>query len=637
MMNTSRKWIAFPLLIAALVLLNIIAANIPGQLDLTRDSLYTLSPGSRELLSTIEEPVSLEFYFSRTAEGIPILFKNYATRVEDLLRQYAKAARGGIRLSIIEPEPDTDEEQQAIRAGLRPVPLPNGDQLFFGLRAIQADQEETIPFFTNDRESFLEYDISQIIYQVQQVERPVIGVLTGLPMFGAPVMPGQPPSAASQEWTVIRELRKTWEVRQLNGEIETDNLDVLAVIHPSDVTPRQQFAIDQAVLAGTPLFLALDPSSYIQRSQQQNQQMMMMQGPQSASSDLPELLAAWGIEYAPDNVIGDFRYGRVVGASPGSPPVQYPPLIDFRDFSRDLPPTSALQELTVAEPGAFEIGEDSALELQPLLVTSRESGTIPAQVLNFTQIPSVRNQVDIDDETYTVAGLLRGNLKTAFPDGLPKNDESESEAAGEDTAAKNPVAGGDLLRESVEPATILFLADSDLLSDPFSVQVINFLGTQAVQPLNDNLDFSLNLFDYIGGSEDLLALRGKGRTTRPFTRIEKMELTAQEEYQRELNALDDRLSEVQTELRNLRQAQGDNGNMLVASPEVLRAIEKYQLQEAELRADRREIRKKLREDIEATEMQLALFNLLTMPILIAVFGIQFFIRRANRHKQEDTL
>lgn len=620
-MNTAKKWIAFVLLGVGLILLNIIAALLPGKADLTEEKLYTLSKGSRDILEKLEEPLILNFYFSRSMEGLPIQFKNYATRVEDLLRQYDRVGGGGVRLNIIDPRPDSDEEQAAIRAGLRGVPTANGDNLYFGLQAVLAEQEAVIEFFNQEREPFLEFDISQLVVRVEQWEKPVLGVISGLPVFGQAPQgpPGMPQAGGMREWSVFSELRKTWEVRAIEEGPLPDDLDVLAVIHPPrDLSPSLRFEIDQFVLAGKPVLLAVDPSSYLLRAGM-SQQQMMMGGPPPTASDLPELLSAYGIEYDSSRVVGDFANSRLVRPSAGAAPVQYPPLIDIREFASELPPTSTLEEITMVEPGSIALAEGALHDFVPILTTSAESGTIASSFLNFSSMDAVAGEVERDETAHTLAALVRGRFETAFPDGSPTREaDSESEA----------------LAASPGMSTLLVVADSDFLADAFSVRVVNFLGTQAVQPINDNLTFAINLVDYIGGSEDLLMLRGKGQAARPFTLVEKLERRAQAEYQRELQALEERLSAVRNELNQLRSQQGEE-QALVASPEVLEAIESYQLQEAELRSERREIRRKLREDIETLELRLALFNLLAAPLLITAFGLYFFSKRNRKRKHQN--
>ncbi len=620
-----KKTVAIALLVLGLGLLNYIAKHLPGQTDWTGEKLYSLSTGSKAILEKLEEPIELRFYFSRSLEGLPTEWKNFATRVEDLLAQYVKAGKGAIRLSIIDPKPDSDEESEAIQAGIQAVPVSNGDNLFFGLQAVMADQEEVIDFFNRDREPYLEYDISQVIYQVQLFDRPVVGIITALPAFGSPQMPGMPPNPqASQEWAFIQELRKTWEVRQITGDSLSSDLDVLAIIHPGDLSQELRFEIDQYFMEGNPMLVALDPSSYVQRSEQQRnqQQMMMMGGMQNTASDLPQLLSSYGVAFDRNQVAGDLANGRLIGGGPAGGSVQLPTLLDITDFNKDLPPTTAINELTLMEPGSFSLNDGIDHELIPLIQTSEQGGTVAASSLNFTPLQMVGAQFSSDNQVRTLAGMIRGQFQSAFPDGLPQDGESED--ATQDNS--EPLQA---LAQSPPGTTLLFIADSDVFADAFSVRYMNFLGMQAIQPLNDNMTFTANLVDFIGGSQDLLEIRGKGRVARPFTRIETMELAAQTRYQQELDSLETKLSNVRDNLNQLQQEQG-NQQVLVASPQALQAIEDYRLQEAQIRQERREIRKKLREDIESMEISLALFNLLTVPLFLGIFGVTFFTRRNNR-------
>lgn len=621
-MEKFNKWIALGLLLAALVLVNIIGAILRGQADLTDNGLYTLSPGSRSLLAKIEEPVTLRFYFSRSVEGAPIVFKNYAARVEDLLRQYENAGRGKIRLEVINPRPDTPEEEGAIRAGIAGQPLPSGETLFFGLVAIQADQERAIPMFNRQREEFLEFDISQIIHQVQQLALPKLGIISSLPVFGDPMAAmfgGQQP--AQVDWVFVEELRNHFEVEQVREEI-SPGLDLLAVIHPQDLSDELLFEIDQFLLSGKPVLMAVDPSSYVQKGQAGQRQMMTGMPPQS-SSDVAALFRSWGIEYDASMVVGDLEYAASVNTGRG-PPVRYPVWLSLERFNRETPPTAELNQMLFPEPGSFFLREGNELGLTPLVTSSARSGRVMSMTLGFTNPEEVGRQLESSGEAQVIAGIIRGSFKTAFPEGRPETEEDEE--------SEGPAPESPALKESKSPGTLVLVADTDFLADQFSVQAMNFLGMRALAPLNDNLAFVSNVAEFLAGSEDLIGLRSKGTSLRPFERVREMEMAAQEKYEERLAALEGRLQEVQEKPRELQGQQREQGQ-LVASPEVREAIEGFRLQEAEMRAERREIRKRLREDIEGLKLKLVLANLLIVPTLVGIFGINFFLLRSKRQKR----
>ena len=184
-MKLSAKALAIVLLFVGLVLVNYLASSLPARLDLTADSIYSLSTGTKTMLGKIEEPVVIDLYFSKDASGLPIQYKNYATRVQEMLRQYVRAGRGKLTLNVITPRADTPDEEKATAAGLTPqVSQQGGEQFFFGLVVTQADQQKNIPAFAPQREQFLEYDLSKLVYSVQQINKPKLGLLTSLPLQG---------------------------------------------------------------------------------------------------------------------------------------------------------------------------------------------------------------------------------------------------------------------------------------------------------------------------------------------------------------------------------------------------------------------------------------------------------------------
>lgn len=623
--NLNKKWVAATLAVAVLILLNLIGGRLPGQLDLTDASLFTLSPASRELVANLPEPIELRYYFSRSSDALPIQFKNFGTRIEDLLRQYQRAANGRIDLRIIDPRPDTDDEQAALRAGLRAQPLPNGDQLFFGLQVTFADSSAVIPVFSMNREAFLEYDISQLIFTVQQLEKPRLGLLTSLELEPRndplPGMGRQPPMGPA----FIEELRKSYQLSILQEENIPDDLDVLLVIHPQDLSDAQLFAIDQFVLSGRPAIIAVDPSAYTQRATQNPQ--MMMGGLPSAASNLQRLFNAWGIEFAPNEVVADLELATPVSVQAGGPAVRYPVWLSLRNPQSDSPLLANLSELLFVESGHFRMSDSSPADREwtSLIETTGNGGTVPANTLAFTPPEQLSRKLVNDGQRHTIAGILRAILPTAFPDGKPSEpttgDAEDTEAASAaDTPTETPAEPS--LRESSRRSTIILIADTDFLSNEFSVRVMNVFGMRALSPLNNNLAFFNNLIDSAAGNPDLISLRGKGSSSRPFAVVQELERRAQADFEEQLQLLEERMATVQARLRELQQQSADQ-RQLLANPQTQEAIQRFRLEEAEVRAQQREIRKRLREDIEALNLRLAVVNLLAAPLLLTAAGIVY--------------
>jgi ABC-type uncharacterized transport system involved in gliding motility auxiliary subunit len=638
-MKLGSKTLTIVLLLVGLVLVNYLASSIPVRIDATAESIYSLSDGTKAMLGKIEEPVTIDLYFSRDASGLPIAYKNYAARVQEMLRQYVRASRGKLSLNVINPRPDTPEEEKATASGLTPqVAQQGGEQFFFGLIVTQADQQKTIPAFTPQREQFLEYDLSKLVYSVQQLDKPKLGLLTSLPLQGTNpqemqmmMMMRRQPQPSQMVMTELEQTFQIVTVEPTATELPA-GLDILVVAHPQNLTPKLQFAIDQFLLGGKPVFVAVDPSSQHFKRQSNPQQQMMGGGAQNVSSDLPTLLNAYGVQYDPQKVIGDLENATQVQTGGGGV-ARYPIWLSLRgkeSFNQKSLPTAQLNSAMFIEAGSIAKKEGADVTFTPLIETSAQTGDLASMMLQFAQPDDVAKQITPTGKK-TVAALVTGKFKTAFPDGPPKEEKPADDAAKKDEAKKEepkqeePKAA-DALKESKGTSTLFVIADTDWLFDDYSVRKFNFFGQTAAEPFNDNLAFAANTIEFLGGSQDLISIRGKGTSLRPFNVVRKMEAAAQKQYQAKLSELDARLQEVQTKLTELQGKKGE-GNRLVATPEMTKAIEDFQKQQAAMRGERREIRRALREDIDRLENGLLLINLLATPLLVGLFGIWFYKSR----------
>ena len=636
-MKLGSKALAIVLLFIGLVLVNYLASSVPARIDATAESIYSLADGTKAMLGKIEEPVTIDLYFTKDASGLPIAYKNYAARVQEMLRQYVRASRGKLNLNVINPRPDTPEEEKATALGLTPqVSQQGGEQFFFGLVVSQADQQKTIPAFTPQREQFLEYDLSKLIYSVQQFDKRKLGLLTSLPLQGSSpqemqmmmMMRRQPQPSQF----VVGEWEQSFDIVRVE-ETATElpaNLDILVVAHPQNVSQKLQYAIDQFLLSGKPVILAVDPSSQ-HFKRQGGQQAMMMGGQQpNVSSDLPALLNAYGIAYDAQKVVGDLENPLPI-QGPNNSVMRMPTWLNLTraNFSTSSLATAQLNSMWFIEAGSLSAKAGSGLTFTPLVETSEQSGDIAAMMLQFAQGDEIARQVTPSGKK-TIAAMVTGKFKTAFPNGAPKEEEKKDDPAKKDEPKKDEGAAkkddAPALTESKTTSTLFVVADTDWLFDDFSVRKFNFFGQVAANPYNDNLSFAANTVEFLGGSQDLISIRGKGTSLRPFTVVKKMETEAQKQYQQKLTELDARLQQVQTKLSEL-QGKKTEGNRLVASPEVQKAIDDFQKQSAAMRGERREIRRALREDIDRLENRLLLINLLATPLLVGLFGIIFYQSR----------
>ncbi|HAX42088.1 MAG TPA: hypothetical protein DCY80_05965, partial [Solibacterales bacterium] len=269
MFNLNRRTatIGTLVLVAVLLLALLLIGNMllrGARLDLTENRLFTLSDGTRQIVRDLDEPVSLYLFFSdQVSASLPQgqQLRSYATRVRELLEELAAASDGKIALRVIDPLPFSEEEDRATTFGLQPVPVGQaGENLFFGLAGTNStDGQAAIPFFQMDKESFLEYDLAKLVHELGQPSKPVVGLISSLPISGSfdPAMRSMP-----EPWVVLSELQQFVEVRTLDAtglsEIAQD-IGVLVLIHPKALDEPLLYAIDQFVLRGGRLLLFVDP------------------------------------------------------------------------------------------------------------------------------------------------------------------------------------------------------------------------------------------------------------------------------------------------------------------------------------------------------------------------------------------
>jgi ABC-type uncharacterized transport system involved in gliding motility auxiliary subunit len=413
--TTARAYIGLLCAFVLFVSVNILTrAELSGyRIDFTHDKLFTLSKGTHSVISKIDEPITLRFYFSSSlGKEIPALAK-YAQRVRDMLNEYAALSNGNIRLEIYDPVAFTDAEDSAVAAGLHGIPLnSSGEQVYFGLSATNStDDQETIPFFSPDREQFLEYDLSKAVQSLTQPKRKMVGIMSTLPVQGFPgTMMARINPALAQPWQMLTQLRQVFDLKLVDtASVEIpDDVDLLMVIHPADLPPKTMFAIDQFILRGGRALMFVDPLSEVA-------QQMVGPGakPIPPTSDLKPIFDAWGINYDSTKAAGDIPAARRVNAGTDARPVpvEYPAWLALtkNNVSPTEPITSELESINMAEAGALSLKPDAKVTMTPLVFTSGNSMLLDAE--------SLKGKPDF-------FGLLQkfkaGGTPLVFADGVPR-------------------------------------------------------------------------------------------------------------------------------------------------------------------------------------------------------------------------
>lgn len=613
-------------LLAILIAANVIIENLRLRADFTEEKLYTLSEGTLNILESLDQPVTLKLFFSSSNPKVPTQIKTYARQVEDLLKEYRLASDGKIKVVTLDPKPDSDAEEWARKYGISGQALEMfGPPIYLGLVAASGKNESVLPALDPRMQQKLEFKLSRMLNRVTHPEKPVIGVLSSLPVLGTQApprrMPGQPPQ--QQAWVAFQELQADYEMRNIDdpekgipAEIQT-----LLVIHPKSLSETVQYAIDQFVLRGGHVAMFVDPLSVADQSSASPSPY----GRPKTASDAPTLLNRWGIGYDASKVLADYAAATPM-RTPGGGVERNPAVVSYGQANvapKDII-TTKLDTLRAAFAGALVDNTTDAISVTSLLTGSNQSGLINAMSARMGG-SAIRSQFKPSPTPQHLALKLTGTFQTAFPDGKPK-----SKADAGDTAENEAEASADATAENASltegKSVVIVVADVDILFDQLCVEATNFFGQQAHRPLNDNLAFFANMVETMAGSSDLIGIRSRGTFNRPFTTVDKLEAEAVSKWREKEAGLESSLREAQQQLKEL-QTKKDNQQRFILSNEQREAIERFRKKEFEIKQQLKDVRKNLRRDIEVLGIRLKVINIALMPLLVALAGIAYGIHR----------
>ena len=601
-------------------------ANV--QLDLTQGRIYTLSPGTRQVLADLKEPVTLRLFYSRQLGSTVPVYGTYADHVRETLRDYAALSGGKVRLEFYDPEPFSDTEDRAMGYGLQGVPLDQGGmQIYFGLAGTNLeDDERTIPFFQAERERFLEFDLTKLVYELSNPTRPVVGVMTSLPLDGDPraMMMGQ--SAGGQPYASAVLLRQTNTIRSVptDAQVIDPDIQVLLVAGAQNLSPATLYAIDQFVMRGGKLMAMVDPWSEAMAATPSRTGMP----PTDTHSDLKTLFDAWGIQFDPTQVVGDLTGAWRVRAGGGDrvQSVNYVTWFNDRDgINHDDPATADLKQVTVASAGYLAKAPNASIDFFPILTSSDRSGLVPVDEVRMPDPAKVLAKFKAEGGPRVIAARVRGVLKSAFSGPPPLTGE---QARAEGLPAYKTQTDG--------PANLVVVADWDILADRFWVRVADFFGQQTATPFSDNGPFVANLVGTLAGSDALIGLRSRGDTNRPFTLVAAMQGDAEARFRETQQALQTHLQDVEKQLQTLRSGGGTAGGGVAGkqdaliTPEQGKAIDAARQDVLETRQKLRAVQLALNRDISLLANEMRVFTIVLVPALLTVLAIAMGVVQRRR-------
>lgn len=602
------------------------------RLDLTQNHLYTTAAGTDRILANIKEPVTLYFFYSeKTANQLPQI-KSYGTRVHEFLDELVSRSGGKVHLHVIDPLPFSEEEDRAAELGVRAVPLGGGAQFYFGLAGTNStDGHGSIEFFDPNKEQFLEYDVVKLIYQLANPKKPSVAWWSSLPM-GAGF---DPQSGQTREpWVVYSNAQQLYDVHPLERAAThiDPNTNVLVLVHPKDLSPATQFAIDQFALSGGHILAFVDPLAESDTSGAESQNPMAAMGA-DRSSHMGPLLNAWGVQFNSSQVIADRGHALSVTLHQGEEPVEHLGVLGLNkdSFASDDVLTAGLTTVNLATAGYLEplqgaqackpVGSAKSC-FEPLLFSSTDAAPMPVERFRMLFDPATLLEgFKPTGKRYTFAARVSGNVHSAFPAGAP--------------AGVTLPPGQSALKESAKPLNLVIFADTDMLSDYLWVHEQNFLGQRMSSAFASNGDLVQNALDNLAGSADLISVRSRGSFERPFERVEKLRRAADESSKAKEQELETQLRDAESKLAALQSKGGDsNSGAMILSPAQEQEIARFQTEKLRIRKELRAVRAGLDAQIKHLGALIKVINIVVVPIVFALLAllIAWWRRRARAHR-----
>jgi ABC-type uncharacterized transport system involved in gliding motility auxiliary subunit/ABC-type transport system involved in cytochrome c biogenesis permease component len=583
------------------------------RIDVTAEKSHTLSAGTKKILGNLDSRVMVRFYCTQGDNAMPPALKAYARRIEDILHEYEQQAQGRLWIEKFDPKPDSDAEEAARINGVegRATGPFGSDKIYLGIVVSQLDDKFVLPWLPPERGRLLEYDISRAISRVASHTRPVVGVMSGLPVFGeAPSLLRRPDAEPLEDWAFLKELKKDFTVKEvpLTAPKIDDEIKVLFVAHPVNISDSTQYAIDQFVLRGGKLLAFLDPHAYFDQIHDRSENYTVA-GDNAAKSSLDKLLKAWGLQMDVDRVAADTSFASRNLQSGDIMPTLL--LVTRSGIDEQDIVTSQIDNLLFPFAGAFVGKPADGLKETVLVKCSPNSELVDTLIATAASEQILRNFRPTHIE-YPLAVHLTGNFKTAFPNGEPQKN------------SKDPSDSSAQLKTSNGKGEVVLVADTDMLNDRMCIRVENVMGHPVARQLNGNLNFVQSLVEEFSGDDDLITSRSRASLNHPFTRLKDMEIKAGRQWEQKIQVLETEQRAMEQKIKELQmQKDGSNPQDIILSPEQQKELDQYQKNRIAISKDLKQLRKNLRKDTEALEFWAKVTNIAAMPMFVMFSGILF--------------
>ncbi|MAW56021.1 MAG: hypothetical protein CMM69_11440 [Rhodospirillaceae bacterium] len=617
--NHLRAYIGLALAAVAFVSINIFSSEALNgvRVDLTERSLFTISNSTKKVLASIDEPILMRFFFSKAVgESDPDLATHFE-RVHGLLKRYVELSNGKIRLEMHQPSPYSTDEDMALAYSLSGVATTGaGEPGYFGLAAVNStDDQAVVPFFSLERESFLEYDLTKVVHSLVNPVKKIVGVISTLPVHGRHA----PPFGTTPRWPIMGQLDPLFDIHALDAEVRVipEDVDLLLLIQPTRLTRETLYAVEQFVLKGGRALIFADPFS-------EAQSITARSGRESGNDDINLLLSKWGVVMEPDKVAADIDAARRINM-PVNGRLQ---VLDYvvwlslqpKHFNRKDLVTAEMSRINVATPGILKLTRLPKTTVTPLMTTGNRSMRIPVSMVAKANPDAIAMFRDFksENQSHMIAARLTGDVRSAFADTSPPGTLPE--------LRKNH------LSRSKKPIDVIVVADADLLHEKFWADMRIEGDQQVPTPFANNADFLVNALDTLAGGEELMGLRARRESSRPFELVAQIRREAERRYRSKERELIDRINETQDEVDSLLAREGAVVGADVLSTKERTRIDTLRREIVSMRRELRGVQHALREDIEQLDATLKFLNIGAMPIVLALLSLLVILVQRVRRK-----
>lgn len=578
--------------------------------DCTSDRAYSLSPLSGKLVSELPRTVSLRLYVTPDSAAMSGSVRQYAERVRWLLKELEQASRGKIRLSIIEPELDSLEEESALQDGIRPVRTPTGDRFYFGIAISSREHDDGIAYLNPQEENLLEYQLVRKMLNVTSETRKLIGVMSEFPLLGRQPEP-QRGIQAFPAWHIFREMADDYRFCEVPLDIPAipDEIDALLIIHPVSVGKRGMYAVDQYLLRGGKAAIFVDPkSSFAEASARKDYSMM-----EKVRSALPDLFFAWGMQYDPETMAADlkFKYDHI--SQSGVRQTLPSALRISRDgIDQNDPLTKGLTSVWMNFAG-LPLQKDpvKTLRYDSIITTSRNAKPVP---VNARQDKVFAEFGEEEQEPMTLAWRISGTFPTAFPNGAPDAVCAEQNK--------------EHLAVSREPGKVFLCADTDMLFHDACVQrTQDEFGQEMLVRRSDNMTLLQNVLEELSGNVSLAELRSRIPMNRPMEKIRALREQADVAFRNRVLALMRDYNRDTQKVEAIRRTMLANPGRVNLTPEQRQLLSEHAKREAEFKREIKNHKNRLKAELDTFSLSARFWNIVFVPGAVAILGILWCLLR----------